>query len=359
MEKMGCFEDDMDSRVPSGSASSASGYSLRSRGSSAAKISPFCPRSSSKLTQSIVKDHMISHYRKVYSAKAAIDTSVPKSLLYSVKYNDQLKQGGTKNSVRPQSARSLSQRSRASFSPAQSRLSLQSDHSPYTSSRISTTSTLRPSTSFHPKSTVYPSYRPTSSSDRPHRSLSTFSLHAGGDHYKSFQDPIQKTYSGDLLEKHAGRFTEEKPFTPKTLRSDKSSYLSKCRFYRAPQRNAQDARGSGITRQEGRKSTSNRKSTQELRERSQGFSTDQDYSEDDLSHSYTSDRREDRTERHRSREQDVPRSFHRASYEQSKSRSPGVWTQKRRSSSTWSSSRPSQMTSYPEGLSQTASSKEL
>lgn len=29
----------------------------------------FCHPSTSKLTQSIIKDHMVSHYRKVYSAK--------------------------------------------------------------------------------------------------------------------------------------------------------------------------------------------------------------------------------------------------------------------------------------------------
>lgn len=29
----------------------------------------FCPPSTSKLTQSIIKDHMVSHYKKVYSAK--------------------------------------------------------------------------------------------------------------------------------------------------------------------------------------------------------------------------------------------------------------------------------------------------
>lgn len=180
MAKMGGFEDDMDSRVPSGSASSASGYSLSSRGSSA-KISPFCPHSSSRLTQSIIRDHMISHYKKVYSAKAAIDTSVPKSLLYSVKYNDQLKRGGLKNGVRPQSAHSLSQRSRASCSPAQSRLSLQYDDSPYHGSSRSMTSTPRPSTSFHPQKHSLPAlhrrHRP--SPDPPELTQTAFCLLSG------------------------------------------------------------------------------------------------------------------------------------------------------------------------------------
>ncbi|XP_033843653.1 spermatogenesis-associated protein 7 homolog [Periophthalmus magnuspinnatus] len=324
MEKMGRFEDDMDSRiVPSGSASSASGYSLRSRGSSA-KISPFCPRSSSKLTQSIIKDHMISHYKKVYSAKAAIDTSVPKSLLYSVKYNDQLKRGGTQNSMRPQSAHSLSQSSRTGCSPAQSRLSLQFDRGPSLSSGSSLSSTPRPSTSFHPRSTVYPTYskehhHPRPSSEHRHRTTlhnSLTSAIAGADQpfsYRTFQDPVQKTYSGDLLEKHAQRFTEDKPFTPKTLKTDQSSYLSKYRYYRSPQRTTQDSHSSSLN-QKLHKSTSNRKSTQELDDRSQGFSTDHELSEDDLSHSYLSTTRD-----HKSKELDVSRSYHRVSYGSTKS----------------------------------------
>ncbi|XP_072314219.1 spermatogenesis-associated protein 7 [Eucyclogobius newberryi] len=309
-----------NSRLPSGSASSASGYSLRSSGSSA-KISAFCPRSTSKLTQSIIKDHMISHYRKVYSAKAAIDTSAPKSLLYSVKYTDQLKREGTKSRVRLQSAHSVSQRSRASCSATHSRLSLQSDNSPYLSSRGSTTSfTPRPSTSFHPRSTVYSSYRgdhhrPSSGSRQ--RSLQT-SL-AQQFCYKTFQDPVQKTYSGDLLEKHAPRFTEDKPFTPKTLKSDKSSYLSKSRYYRAPQRTAQEGPTSSLKHHKLHRSTSNRKSTQDIEEQSQGLSTEHELSEDDLSHSYVSVTIRERLLRHESREQDVSRSFHRVSYESTKS----------------------------------------
>lgn len=324
---MGGFEDNMDSTVPSGSASSASGYSLRSRGSSA-KISPFCPRSSSKLTQSIIRDHMISHYKKVYSAKAAIDTSVPKSLLYSVKYNDQLKRGGLKNGVRPQSAHSLSQRSRASCSPAQSRLSLQYDHSPYQSSSRSMTSTPRPSTSFHPKNTVYPSFTgdfQCPSSERQQRSLQTslrqHSAHAlevsrgHQPNYRSFQDPAQKTYSGDVLQKHSQRFTEDKPFTPKTLKSDKASYLSKYRYYRAPQNSSQDS--SQKHKDKSHKRASNRESTQETEEPSQGLTADQDLSEDDFNTSYLSALREHGV--HKSRQQDMSYSFPRISYEGIKS----------------------------------------
>uniref|UniRef100_A0AAV2JGS0 Spermatogenesis associated 7 n=1 Tax=Knipowitschia caucasica TaxID=637954 RepID=A0AAV2JGS0_KNICA len=298
---MGCFEDDMDPRITPGSASTASGYSLRSKGSSA-KISPFCPRSSSKLTQSIVRDHMISHYKKVYSAKAAIDTSVPKSLLYCVKYNDQLRGRGAQSSVRPQSAHVRSHRSRASCSPAQSRMSLQYEHSPYLFSGSSLASTPRPSTSFHPNSTVYPSYR-AGQKQRPcsgsRHAASAYSEHGGGDQtFKAFQDPAQKTYCGDLLEKHAQRFTQDKPFTPKTLKSDKSSYLSQYRYYRAPPHPRLP-----------HNSTSGRKITQDMEEKSQGFSTGRELSEDYLNHSHLSSSR-DRDRRHKP---------HRVAYERTKS----------------------------------------
>lgn len=54
--------------------------------------------------------------------------------------------------------------------------------------------------------------------------------------YKSFQDAARKTYNGDLLEKHSQHFTQDKPFTPKTLKSESNSYLSSYRYYRAPRR---------------------------------------------------------------------------------------------------------------------------
>uniref|UniRef100_A0A8C6WEV5 Spermatogenesis associated 7 n=1 Tax=Neogobius melanostomus TaxID=47308 RepID=A0A8C6WEV5_9GOBI len=245
---------------------------------------------------------MLSHYKKVYSAKD----------------NDQLKRGrggggggggGLQNGVRPQSAHSLSQRSRASCSPAQSRLSLQYDGSPYQCSSHSMTSTPRPSTSFHPKSTVYPPFSGDLGQQSLQASLRQRSACSMGDHllnYKSFQDPVQKTYSGDLLQKHARRFTEEKPFTPKTLRTDKSSYLSKYRYYRAPQNTSQDSGHKTLL-----KSASRRESTHAADERSQGFTTDRDLDRD-LS-------QEDFSHAHRRKHRLTHKPFPRVSYEGTKS----------------------------------------
>ncbi|CAK6966914.1 spermatogenesis-associated protein 7 [Scomber scombrus] len=310
----------MDSRI--GSASSIPGCSLGKRGQTL-KSSPFCPRSSSKLTQSIIKDHMVAHYKKIYSAKAAVDASVPKSLTHSVKYNDQIRQEQLRKGGRPQSAHSLSQRnSRASCSSAQSRLSVEYDDSPSLCSRSSMVSSPRFSTSFHAKEIVYPSYKAgpqnhhtysaselkyRSPGATSHRKLSLCSLEASGDQscYKTFQDPVQKTYSGDLLQKHSQHFTLDKPFTPKTLKSEKSSYLSKYRYYRAPRRNlTQDCTNSRLMRQETyHGSTKTKEYAQEFYEPPQEFTTEHEWSEDEVNGTYFSESTK-RTQAKKSRDHD-------------------------------------------------------
>lgn len=147
---------------------------------------------------------------------------------------------------------------------------MQYDDSPYLCSRSSMVSSPRFNTSFHAKDIVYPSRKVGSQNQShhtrtaseikyrspeatSHRRQSACSLAASGDQscYKTFQDPVQKTYSGDLLQKHSQHFTQDKPFTPKTLKSDTSSYLSKYRYYRAPRRKpTPDCTKSRLMRQE-------------------------------------------------------------------------------------------------------------
>ncbi|XP_062253965.1 spermatogenesis-associated protein 7 homolog isoform X1 [Platichthys flesus] len=307
--KMGFAECNLAMESRTGSVSSGLGSRPGGRGQSV-KSSPFCPRSSSKTTQSIVRDHMVSHYKKVYSAKAAVDVSVPKSLTFSVKYNDQIRQDRLRKGGRPQSAHSLSQRNSRASSLSQSTLSVQYDDNQYLCSRSSMVSSPRFNTSFHAKEIVYQSCKQDLSHHaRPasgfkfrspesalHRKNSASSLAASGGPscYQTFQDPIQKTYSGDILLKHSQHFTQEKPFTPRTLKSEKSSYLEKYRYYRAPQRKiTQESTSSKSMRQEtNHRSTKTKEYTQDFDEPSQGFTTDHEWSENEFNGTYLSESRQ-------------------------------------------------------------------
>lgn len=277
--------------------------------------SPFCPRPSSKLTQSIVKDHMVSHYKKIYSAKAAIDATVPKSLIHSVKYNDQLKRDQLRRGGRPQSAHSVLQgHGRDSRSSKESRGSLQGENSPFFCSGSSIFSNPRHlNTSFHAKQVVYPSHtghvqgrlrRPDTASECSFRRSETDLYKqrsarppspVSGAHqspYATFKDPVQKTYSGDLLHKHAHYFTHhDQPFTPRTLKSDKSSSLSKYRYYTAPKRNPiPDPSHSRLTQPQSnhRRRDLKQHTTLDYDDQPQGFGTDHGWSEDESIDSHVS-----------------------------------------------------------------------
>lgn len=136
----------------------------------------------------------------------------------------------------------------------QSRTSLQAEEDGYPHLGESITSSPRLNTSFHIRQIVYPSQRAAAagSSHNGYHSTSEFSYRdpnpqrqqsfrscgAAGSQsaFRAFQDPVQKTYSGDLMRKHSKHFTPEKPFTPRTLKKDSKSYLSQYRFYTPPRR---------------------------------------------------------------------------------------------------------------------------
>ncbi|KAI4905459.1 hypothetical protein NFI96_028092, partial [Prochilodus magdalenae] len=196
-----------------------------------------CHGSTGSLTnQHIIKDHMISHYKKIYSAKD-IDQ----------KRREQLKKD---LSERSQSLRSLSQRSMRmnTMTPCSSkniRPTVRGEESTHFALGGSSMSSPRFNTSFHCKQVVYApqmtassqncrstselSYR--SPNSQWHHFTSSCTASASQKKFKSFQDPTQKTYSGDILLKHAHCFTQEKPFTPRTLKSDSKSTLAAYRYY--------------------------------------------------------------------------------------------------------------------------------
>ncbi|XP_059375781.1 spermatogenesis-associated protein 7 [Carassius carassius] len=223
--------------------------------------------SSGKLmNQYMVKDHMLSHYRKLYSARAVVDCSVPKSMHSNVKYVDQKRREQLRKDTLSQSGRSTSQRStrissRTSCTSKNSRPSVQGEDSAYHYLDQSLISSPRISTSFHSKQIVYPSpasHFPSASeltyrSPNPHWHPAdpSCATSPGQREHRSFQDPTQKTYSGDVLLKHAHRFTQEKPFTPRTLKTDHKSTLLQYRYYTPPWRKAEEEKSScKVKRQE-------------------------------------------------------------------------------------------------------------
>uniref|UniRef100_A0A9J7YF12 Spermatogenesis associated 7 n=1 Tax=Cyprinus carpio carpio TaxID=630221 RepID=A0A9J7YF12_CYPCA len=220
--------------------------------------------SSGKLmNQYMIKDHMLSHYRKLYSARAVVDCSVPKSMYSNVRYVDQKRREQLRKDTRSQSGRSTSQRStrinsRTSCSSKNSRPSVQGEDSACHYLDQSRMSSPRISTSFHSKQIVYPSpanhfrspseltYQSPSAHWHPADPSCATSASQRG--HRSFQDPTQKTYSGDVLLKQAHRFTQEKPFTPRTLKTDHKSTLLQNRYYTPPRRKAEEEESSSKIR---------------------------------------------------------------------------------------------------------------
>lgn len=127
----------------------------------------------------------------------------------------------------------------------QARPSARGAESTYFNSGGSVLSSPRFSTSFNCKQIVYSSQMGAASHNlRPYSELSykspksqrhrltlSCATSSSQDKFKSFQDPTQKTYSGDILHKHSHCFTQEKPFTPRTLKTDCKSTLCTYRYY--------------------------------------------------------------------------------------------------------------------------------
>ncbi|XP_054855880.1 spermatogenesis-associated protein 7 homolog isoform X2 [Eublepharis macularius] len=237
-------------------------YSLMGpfRGHMSIKSSPFSPSSSCKLSsQFIIEDHMATHYRKLLSAKAAVDSSAPKSLNMSIKYRDQQKRENLIKAVekyKKEKAWILS-------SPPVNSRNITSDHHALQSSLDLVSSGKMPSfkerDKYFPKHSRKPPSRtqskvlraeeiiqdivwwplsealfngkntalPHNQSHRQRPSLS---------HSRKILQPFcKKTFGGDLLDIHRQWFTEaNQPFIPKVLKTPKKSFLSKYRYYNSP-----------------------------------------------------------------------------------------------------------------------------
>uniref|UniRef100_A0ABM5FLP8 Spermatogenesis-associated protein 7 homolog isoform X1 n=1 Tax=Pogona vitticeps TaxID=103695 RepID=A0ABM5FLP8_9SAUR len=227
------------------------------RGHMSIKSSPFSPGSSCKLSsQYIIQDHMAMHYRKLLSAKAAVDSSAPKSLNMSIKYRDHQKREQLMKAVekmKEEMTQVLSAPSCHSW-----RISMENNKGLLSRGRMPSLGGERQRSSQYLKqmhlSNESPvpnakmiqntvqwclSQTPKNGRNRVQKSI----LPLTQPHFplqssrktKMFLVPQKKTLGGDLLDTHAQCFTETKqPFTPRVLKAASKSFLSKYRYYNHP-----------------------------------------------------------------------------------------------------------------------------
>lgn len=245
------------------------------KGHFSTKSNAFCTGSSGRLTdQYRIRDHMVSHYRKILSAKAAVDCSVPKSMTTSIKYSDQQRREKLKKDIRQfEKLLSLGYLSRPGSADSLGLNSAVPKKSLYgTEDNNMVNNIISPCM----ENQHYPSPRSTLSSPEQYLvsantagegqnsswkclSSSTSGISVGvssvkrlcnstsisspdvnipkEDSFHKFQDPLAKTYSGDLLERHSHHFTDShQPFKPRTLKTQAKSVLSQYRYYTPPRR---------------------------------------------------------------------------------------------------------------------------
>ncbi|XP_051477737.1 spermatogenesis-associated protein 7 isoform X1 [Apus apus] len=236
------------------------------KGHLSTKSNAFCIDSSRSLTsQYLIRDHMVFHYNKILSAKAAIDCSVPKSRLASIKFADQQRREKLRKkiarceeemSMGKTASRSSSRESGrllpssfgksflevedkdGPFPYAQQAQYLSRALSPYGKHGLVRSGPVK-HVRKDPRNRSYASSSnssvSTSSAPRTRSGLSCCcSTGSSGSvsHSQRCQGRKSKVCCGDLLHRHSEFFTDSrKPFTPRTLISDAKSFLSEYRYY--------------------------------------------------------------------------------------------------------------------------------
>ncbi|XP_075282138.1 spermatogenesis-associated protein 7 isoform X2 [Opisthocomus hoazin] len=234
------------------------------KGHLSTKSNAFCIDSSQSLTsQYLIRDHMMFHYNKILSAKAAVNCSVPKSRLTSIKFADQRRREKLKKKIARceeelsagktasrsssrESGRLLPSSLAKNFLEAEDKDGLfpcarQAQYlsralSPYGEHGLVRSRPLRCARK-DCRNTSNSSNSSVSTSSTP-RKRSGLSCSCSTDSYVSIshsqrhQGSNSKVGSGDLLDRHSEFFTDrQKPFTPRTLISDAKSFLSEYRYY--------------------------------------------------------------------------------------------------------------------------------
>ncbi|XP_050753804.1 spermatogenesis-associated protein 7 isoform X2 [Gymnogyps californianus] len=235
------------------------------KGHLSTKSNAFCIDSSQSLTsQYLIRDHMVFHYNKILSAKA-VDCSVPKSRLTSIKLADQQRREKLKKkiarceeemSVGKTASRSSSRESGRllpssfgkSFLEAEDKDGLlpcarQAQYlsravSPYGEHGLVHSSPVKYARKDSRNTSNASNSNSSVSTSSTPRKRSGLSCSCFTDSFVSIscsqrcQGSNSKVCSGDLLDRHSEFFTDSrKPFTPRTLISDAKSFLSEYRYY--------------------------------------------------------------------------------------------------------------------------------
>ncbi|KAM6393291.1 spermatogenesis-associated protein 7 isoform 2-T2 [Pluvialis apricaria] len=235
------------------------------KGHLSTKSNAFCIDSSRNLTsQYLIRDHMVFHYNKILSAKA-VDCSVPKSRLASIKLADQQRREKLKKkiarceeemSVGKTASRASSRESGRLLPSSFGKSFLEGEdkdghfpcarHAQYLSRALSPYGEHGLVRS-GPVKYARRNSRNTSNASNSNSSVTTtstprkrsgLSCSCSTDSFVStsrsqrHQGSNSKVCSGDLLDRHSEFFTgSRKPFTPRTLVSDAKSFLSEYRYY--------------------------------------------------------------------------------------------------------------------------------
>ncbi|CAN8215461.1 unnamed protein product [Coccothraustes coccothraustes] len=237
------------------------------------KSNAFCIGSSRNLaSQYLIRDHMVVHYNRILSAKAAVDCSLPKSRLASIKFADQQRREKLKKKIARcreklsvcEAASPSCPRDRGRLLPSSFRKSLleaedgvspSAGQAQYLSGAPSSYgkdclvhSSPGKCTRRRSRNTAGASYSSVCVSRAPGRRSALLRSHS----IESFvsvscsqrcQGYHPRASGGDLLERHSECFTKSrKPFTPRTLISDAKPFLSGYRFYTPAQRRKKNHR---------------------------------------------------------------------------------------------------------------------
>ncbi|XP_031969157.1 spermatogenesis-associated protein 7 isoform X3 [Corvus moneduloides] len=243
------------------------------KGHLSTKSNAFCIDSSRSLTgQYLIRDHMVFHYNRILSAKAAVDCSVPKSRLTSIKFADQQRREKLKKKIARceekmsicetvsrscsrDSGRLLPSSFRKSFLEVEDNLFPCAGQAQYLSrapSPFGQHGSVRSSPVKHARKCSRNTSRASHScvcTSRPPSKHSGLSCSHSIDNFVSIgcsqrcQGNNPKVSSGDLLERHSEYFTKSrKPFTPRTLISNAKSLLTEYRYYTPARRKKKNRR---------------------------------------------------------------------------------------------------------------------